>query len=137
MKKAIELLIRERRHWGMLLIIAIGLLLTAVACGEPESSKNASKAMTKETILHQKSTDHRPNYPLDEMECRYGDGIIGFVFPEKIDALNVRIYDETYEWRGRATRQEPVIEIPSLKGRYQITCSSDNGLYIFEGELDF
>lgn len=122
------------------LVVSVALVL-ALLWSEARSSTSKGDNTTpiiRETILkHLPSKDNRPNAPSRYyIACFYGESFIEFVFPNGVQTIEVRIYNEIYEYNGTATADTPWIELPSLSGIYDIECTTDDGR-VFSGSVEW
>ena len=74
--------------------------------------------------------------PLLSLDCYYGEGYIGFVFPDDVNTISITISNDFEEWSRCVTSDEPVTETPSFSGEYQIECVADNG-HTFIGMIEY
>ncbi len=101
------------------------------------SINSLSEAQKSTKLISNKKAPGRPGVPPHvTIECYYGDGYIGFVFPVDVNAISVTVCNEIEEWSGLATVNEPVVETPSFSGEYEIECVADNG-HTFVGIIEY
>ena len=108
----------------LLLIVSLTAILGSAESGEYSNGTNKKGTLN----VSWKNTPGRPRVPSNvTLECYYGEGYIGFVFPDGVNMISFDITNETESWSGMVTFDEPVTETPSFSGEYQIECATDNG----------
>ena len=112
--------------------IAISFLMASA-----DSGGNHTPILGKTVLLHQKVLSKRPNAPSRFfIECVYGDCLLEFIFPQGVNSLSIKVYNETEEWLTNATLDAPIVEIPSLEGEYTVECTANDGR-VFSGIITF
>lgn len=120
-------------------------LIWSVALADSSSNGSASGSpnppggykVARVVLTHYKGTTKRPNAPSRHtLECTYGEGFIEPIFPEGVNFITIRLYDEFNEWTAMVTPNCSVAEFPILTGTYNLECTFDNG-YVFVGTIEF
>ncbi|MDE6417378.1 MAG: hypothetical protein K2K68_10195 [Duncaniella sp.] len=107
---------------------------TSFASGNADSNKPPQPKMV---VLRGKGISVRPGAPSNFLiDCYYGEGYIGFVFPSGVNFISVSISNESEEWAGLVTVDEPETMTPSFSGEYEIECVADNG-HTFVGIIEY
>lgn len=99
----------------------LGFLLSVRAEEQRPNSGNT-------VLRHISSSTGRPNAPsMLNIICVYGDGFLQFIFPDNIKWLTYHLYNGTENISGVVSPDNPIAEIPSLHGEYNIECQDDGG----------
>lgn len=86
------------------------------------------RAFNTNTLIEGKCLVFRAHYSQERLELN---------LPTHINFVEVEITNNsTTIWRGWATADVPYCNIPPLKGKYNIVCTTDNGTE-YHGELSF
>lgn len=119
------------RIWIAMLTLVLAFPLVA------EQSENDTSAQIGTIVLKPKIKNKRPNAPsLISVKCEYGDGFLKFTLPENVNMLTFRLDNEVEEISGVVSADNPVADIPSLVGEYNIECQ-DDGYRTYIGILCF
>jgi len=120
-----------------LLLVSLALVLPCHWSYADQKENHKTRVLGETILRHTPVSTHRPNAPSKTIiECAYGDGFLEFTLPENVNTLTFLLYNGEEEISGVVTMENPVAEIPSLHGEYNLECQ-DDGNRTYTGILYF
>ena len=118
-----------------LIVILCGLGISSVRVSSEE--KKPPSVSSHVIVLSSKSQSGRPKAPSRlHVECTYSADEMTFSFPGEISSYSICMYNDTDEWYGYISKEEPTVQIPLFVGTYTVECTANDGR-VFTGTIEF